>query len=102
MTLRPLKYDYLRGADGQFATDHAGNKNPNVDLVILASSDSDLAPALDEVQRLGTAKVQTFCWYDQTRRVGYQLHPTDRRRPVWNTRLNESAFLASWDPTTYS
>lgn len=126
VTLRPLKYDYLRDANGQFATDHAGNKivsgsprekgvdvlcalatvreaqNPNVDLVVLASSDTDLAPALDEVQRLGMAKIETCCWYDHTSRVGYQLHPTDRKRPVWNTRLSESAFLASWDPTGYS
>ena len=52
------------------------------DLVILASSDTDLAPAIDEVQRLGYAKIETFCWYDSVSRIGYQLHPTDRtRRP---------------------
>jgi hypothetical protein len=34
-------------------------------------------------------------------RIGYQLHPTDRTRPVWNTRLDEQAFRASWDLTDY-
>jgi hypothetical protein len=126
VTLRPLKYRYVRDADGRPATDPSGRKilagppqekgvdvlcalalvreaqDPSVELVILASSDSDLAPALDEVQRLGTAKVETFCWYDAKQRLGYQLHPTNRSRPIWNTRLGEDAFLASSDRTTYA
>jgi hypothetical protein len=126
VTLRPLKYTYERTADGRAATDAAGRKivvgppqekgvdvlcalavvsqaqDPSVDLVILASSDSDLAPALDEVRRLGTAKIETFCWYDTKRRRGYQLHPTDRSAPVWNTRLNEEAFHATRDRTDYT
>jgi len=73
----------------------------DIDLVILASSDSDLAPALDEVRRLRTAKVETCCWYDTQTRRGYQLHPTDRSAPIWNTRLPETAFRASWDLTKY-
>lgn len=125
VTLRPLKYRYQRGADGRPATDVSGRKvlvgppqekgvdvlcalalvregqDPSVDLVILASSDSDLAPALDEVQRLATAKVETFCWYDAKQRLGFQLHPTNRSKPIWNTRLGEDAFRASWDRTTY-
>jgi len=125
VTLRPLKYEYERAADGRPATDASGRKivkgkprekgvdvlcalaavreaqEPATDVVILASSDSDLAPALDEVRRLGTAKVETFCWYDALTRCGYQLHPTDRTRPVWNTRLNEEAFRSCWDRTSY-
>jgi uncharacterized LabA/DUF88 family protein len=124
VTLRPLKYEYARAADGRPASDSDGNKivigkrekgvdvlcalatvreaqDSANDLVILASSDSDLAPAIDEVQRLGCAKVETFCWYDTVNRIGYQLHPTDRSRPVWNTRLDEQAFRASWDLTDY-
>lgn len=77
------------------------SQDPDTDLVVVASSDSDLAPALDEVRRLGTAKVETFCWYDERRRIGYQLHPTDRSRPPWNTRLNEDAFKGCWDTTSY-
>jgi len=125
VTLRPLKYEYERAADGRPATDANGVKivigtkekgvdvlcalaavresqDPATDLVILASSDSDLAPAIDEVRRLGTSKIETFCWYDMATRCGFQLHPTDRTRPVWNTRLNESAFRTSWDLTDYT
>lgn len=125
VTLRPLKYEYERDAFGRHATTADGRKiivgsprekgvdvlcalaavreaqDPATDLVILASSDSDLAPALDEVQRLASAKIETFCWYDESSRRGFQLHPTDRTRPVWNTRLNEAAFRACWDLTSY-
>lgn len=126
VTLRPLKYEYAKDATGRPATDVHGNRivsgpprekgidvlcalaavseaqQPDTDLVVLASSDSDLAPALDEVRRLGTAKIETFCWYDVQARLGYQLHPTDRTKPVWNTRLTEREFRASWDPEDYS
>lgn len=125
VTLRPLKYRYLRDGFGNFATDPAGRRilsgppqekgvdvlcalalvresqDPDTNLVILASSDSDLAPALDEVRRIGQAKVETFCWYDRQTSIGYRLHPADRTRPLWNTRLDEAAFKLSWDPTTY-
>lgn len=125
VTLRPLKYEYQRAADGRPASDVYGRiivtgvkekgvdvlcalalvreaQDPATDLVILASSDSDLAPALDEVRRLGTAKPETCCWYDRTTRVEYRLHPTDRTRPLWNTRLTEADFRACWDLTDYT
>lgn len=124
VTLRPLKYEYERAADGRPASGVDGKRivigkrekgvdvlcalaavreaqDPANDLVIIASSDSDLAPAIDEVQRLGCAKIETFCWYDTVKRIGYQLHPTDRTRPVWNTRLDEQAFRSSCDLTDY-
>jgi len=126
VTLRPLKYDYLRDQAGDFVTNSAGARliaggprekgvdvlcalaavreaqDPSTDLVILASSDTDLAPVLDEVRFLGTAKVETFCWFDPVAKKGYQLHPTDRSRPVWNTRLTEREFRACWDPEVYT
>lgn len=40
-------------------------RDPNIDLVVLASSDSDLVPALDEALAQGTAKVETVCWFDR-------------------------------------
>lgn len=75
VTLRPLKYEYERAVDGHPATDARGarivvgknekgvdvlcalaavreSQDPATDLVILASSDTDLAPALDEVRRI--------------------------------------------------
>lgn len=126
VTLRPLKYEYRRDAAGRVATDTQGRKlpsgkpqekgvdvlcalaavrearDPSIDLVILASSDSDLAPVLDDVRRDGRAKIETFCWFDERRRIGYQIHPADRSRPVWNTRLGEASFRRCIDPTDYS
>lgn len=125
VTLRALKYEYQRDATGRPATDVWGRKVPigaprekgvdvlcalatvreaqdaSTDLVILASSDSDLSPALDEVRRLATAKVETFCWWDVDANRGYQIHPSDRSRPVWNTRLSEQHFLACVDSHNY-
>jgi uncharacterized LabA/DUF88 family protein len=125
VTLRPLKYEYERDANGLWATDDRGERivkglprekgvdvlcalavvreaqDESVDLVILASSDTDLSPALDEVRRLNSAKVETFCWYDDQSKTGYQIHAQDRSRPVWNTRLNERCFRSCWDPTVY-
>ena len=125
VTLRPLKYEYQRDASGRPSSDAKGHKvvlgkprekgvdvlcalaavrearNAMTDLVILASSDSDLAPALDEARQLGTAKIETFCWYDEPSRLGFQLHPIDRTRRLWNTRLNEAAFRACGDPSSY-
>lgn len=125
VTLRPLKYRYQGHVTGRPAHDINGVKipigrpqekgvdvlcalatvrearNPATDLVILATSDSDLAPALDEVRIFGSAKVETFCWYDAQTKTKFQLHPTDRSRPLWNTQLGEMEFRASWDPTRY-
>lgn len=120
-----MKYEYQRDAAGDFVTDASGRRivvgaprekgvdvlcalaavraaqDPAVDLVIVASSDTDLAPVLDEVRRLGTAKVETFCWWDETRRIGYRIHPSDRSMPVWNTRLPEHVFHTCRDLTHY-
>ncbi len=126
VTLRPLKYEYQRDAAGRVATDDRGRKipigkpqekgvdvlcalaavrearDPAIDLVVLASSDTDLAPVLDDVRRDGRAKIETFCWFDERLRIGYQIHPTDRSRPVWNTRLGEASLRRCIDPTDYS
>jgi len=126
VTLRPLKYRYRRDENGRAITDPVtGIKVPSgppqekgvdvlcalalvrralssdVDLVILASHDSDLVPAIDEVLGLGTAKVETFSWYSPGR-PSFELRPTDRSQRIWNTRLNESNFLNSLDRTNYS
>ncbi len=75
---------------------------PDVDLVVIASSDTELAPAIDEIRRLGTAKVETCCWWDAHANRGYRIHATDRTRPVWNTQLPEETFHACRDLTDYS
>lgn len=125
VTLRPLKYDYERDANGRPATGPDGKRivrgkrekgidvlcalavvresvRDDVDLVILASHDSDLEPALDEALDVGRAKVETFTWYDREQpHRSRQLRPGSGRR-LWNTRLTENEFRRCWDPTDYS
>ncbi|MCH6164856.1 NYN domain-containing protein [Pseudonocardia alaniniphila] len=123
--LRPLKYRYQRDAGGNLMYDANGKRvvesksekgvdvlcalamvrearRPDVDLVILASHDSDLEPALDEAIALQSAKVETFSWFDpaQPRRMR-QLRPGGARR-VWNTRLGETEFVNCWDRSDYT
>lgn len=124
VTLRPLKYDYERDLDGRPARGPDGKRvvlgkrekgidvlcalavvreaaRSDVDLVVLASHDSDLEPALDEALDFGTAKIETFTWFDpdQPHRTR-QLRPASGRR-LWNTRLTEQEFVRCWDPTDY-
>lgn len=119
--LRPLRYDLVRDEHGAYALDDRGRKivrnkrekgvdvlcalavvrealRSDVDLVILASQDSDLEPAIDEGIRLGTAKMETMRWKSPDRFV-YQLRPSRGR--VWNTHLTETAFRNCWDLTNY-
>lgn len=120
--LRPLKYTVERDARGEPVRDVHGHKivkdkkekgvdvlcalslvreamRPDIDLVIIASHDSDLEPALDEALRLGVAKVETMRWSPPDRHV-YELRPSTTTQ-VWNTRLDEQAFQSCWDRTRY-
>lgn len=121
--LRPLRYRIERDATGRPLRDVNGRvtinekrekgvdvlcalalvreaARPDIDLVILASHDSDLEPAIDEARILGTAKIETFRW-DSPDGFTYQLRSGDRSRPIWCTKLDERAFRASWDLTPY-
>ena len=124
VTLRPLKYRYQRTSDGRKATDANGvaivtgkqekgvdvlcalamvreAQNPGVDLVVLASQDSDLEPALDEAILLATAKIETASWFDsQSPRASREIRPSSRR--IWNTRLGAEVFNAAQDRREYS
>ncbi|MGH7867270.1 MAG: NYN domain-containing protein [Candidatus Dormibacteraceae bacterium] len=123
--LRPLKYRYeyddfghaVVGSDGKRiirGKDEKGvdvlcalalvreARQTNVDLVVLASHDSDLEPALEEALSLHSAKIETFCWFDRSRpNRTRQLRPSGGRT-VWNTRLGETEFRNCWDGTDYS
>lgn len=123
VTTRPLKYQYVYDDDGNATTDSDGARiwtekrekgidvlcalavmtealKSDVDLVILASADSDLVPALDQALELGTAKTETTSWFDPTRpRKSSQLRPTEK--VIWNTRLGEEEFKRTWDLTHY-
>lgn len=128
--LRDLKYDVERGADGQPILDVHGKKvpkgrgrekgidvlcalagvrestRPETNLVILASRDTDLVPALDEVYDMACsdpktyAKIQTATWYQKGARNFGSLRPTGARR-IWNTNLDETCYDASIDRTDY-
>lgn len=133
--LRDLKYSYQRGADGREIKDVNGKKIPigrpkekgidvlcamacvneseraDVDLVILASRDTDLVPVLDELyDRRGRepdryARIETVAWFNRHARdenavAGGALVPTSPRR-IWNTNLDRSCFEASLDRTVY-
>ena len=84
---------------------------PDIDLVILASRDTDLVPALDELYDFrGTdsqryAMVETVAWFnsrwrDEATMSGGSLKPTEPRR-IWNTNLNRECFESSLDPNDY-
>lgn len=133
--LRDLKYAFQRGADGRAILDVNGKKvptgrprekgidvlcalacvrqaiDPDIDLVVLASRDTDLVPVLDELHDLraanpqGCAKIETVAWFDPQARMegrfaGGSLRPTAPRR-IWNTNLDRSCYDASIDRHSY-
>lgn len=67
--------------------------------MILASTDTDLAPALDEAFELRLAKIETVSWWSPKHR-NQQLRAD--RASLWNTRLNEDDFVRSRDLTDYT
>lgn len=121
---RPLKYKFQYTKDGFRATDSANryivagreekgvdvlcalalvreSLKDDIDVVILASQDSDLSHALDEVLDYGQAKAETASWFKPKEfRRSKEIRPTNGRR-VWNTRMNESAFIAVRDTKVY-
>ncbi len=122
VTHRPLKYwGYFQDKGGEFHTKaNSGKKekgidvfcalavvseaqDPDTDLVILASHDTDLIPALEFAASHTDTKIETIQWYNPDPKVlpytpkdlGHDLH-------IWNTRLDEDVFRHSLDPTDYS
>lgn len=124
VTLRPLKYKYQYRAEGRKATDPSGNfilcgspsekgvdvlvalaairaaMDPEIDLVILASRDTDLVPVLDEIWENCPARVETTSWVSAGGREG--SIKSAKRLPVWNTYLDETDFEGVLDPMRYA
>ena len=117
---RPLKYSFQEDLNGKFKLNSEGERiikskrEKGIDVlcalalvreartssvVILASQDSDLVPALDEALSLNTARIETFSWYSRGNRRSLELRPESQ--PIWNTRLEESDFLECIDVRTY-
>lgn len=126
VTLRPLKYDYQRDTSGALVVGPDGKRlargkprekgvdvlcalalvrevaKPDVDVVILASRDSDLQPALDEALLLESADLETTTWYDPDQPGRCRpLRPGDTKRRLWNTALREADFQLCWDRNSY-
>ncbi|MFM6940662.1 MAG: NYN domain-containing protein [Candidatus Planktophila sp.] len=73
--------------------------DPEVSHVILASQDTDLVPALDEVISLNTAFVETAAWYKPGDFRSLEIRPESKR--IWNTRMNQFNYEASIDRSPY-
>ena len=119
VTHRPLRYwGYVKNAVGGYdRLNDSGKKekgidvlcalavvaeaqSPSTDLVILASHDTDLSPALELAASRTTTKIGTVQCYNPVfhhtpKDLGHNLH-------LWNTRLDKDVFLHSLDPTDYS
>jgi uncharacterized LabA/DUF88 family protein len=64
------------------------------DVIILASHDTDLEPALDMAVDLKRAKIETVAWENCKR-----IRPQNQR--IWHTYLDSAAFVKSRDRTIY-
>ena len=107
VVVRPLKYESQSAVTGRQAWIARENgvdvlcalavmrlcQTVDLDLVILATHDSDLEPALDEALDLGRTRIETVCWRDSQVKRFQQIRPT--RRSIWNTYLDRAAFHAS-------
>ncbi|MGL5929983.1 MAG: NYN domain-containing protein [Dermatophilaceae bacterium] len=121
--LRDLKYRHRRDSDGRRVVDGPGRekgidvlvalacvreaRRPDIDLVILASRDSDLVPVLDEVTDLwraspqSVARIETVSWREKGAANFGSLRATPPRR-IWDTNLGRRRFEASLDPNDYA
>ena len=124
---RPLRYELQRTYDGTPERDEDGRVvinfkeekgidvlcalaavreacNSQTKLVVVASHDSDLEPALDEARGLGTAHVEVSRWHNPESHVwAYRLGGIkNRSTSFWCTALGASSFEASRDKTPYS
>ncbi len=71
-------------------------QSKDVDLVILASHDSDLGPALEEAFSLNLGhKVETASWFNPGNQKFRSQIKTDVK--VWNTRLTKTEYRLSLD-----
>ncbi len=69
------------------------------DVVILASQDTDLIPAIDEAFQLGAGKIETCSWYLRNDFGSREIRSEKHR--IWNTRLNQIHFQDSRDTSIY-
>ncbi|MBX4171735.1 NYN domain-containing protein, partial [Rhodococcus sp. DMU2021] len=72
--------------------------NSNIDLVILATHDSDLDPCLEEAVQIGGTgtRVETTGWASSQIRT--RQAPNVHGRKLWRTFLDEEAYRRCLDP----
>lgn len=120
VTHRPLKYIFKRNEQGVVMKDengleiYTGKQEKGIDvlcalavvrevrisdLVILASQDTDLIPAIDEATNLNHGKVETCSWYSISYRSSREIR--SEKNAIWNTRLNSGVFNSSRDQNIY-
>lgn len=107
VTYRPLRYHW----DGQIGDYVAQEKGVDVlvalrvvrsaelgdfDVVILASHDTDLEPALDDALSRGTCRVETMGWQ------GRKILQTSQGGSIWHTALDGAAFVRARDRKDYT
>ncbi|QWW19623.1 NYN domain-containing protein [Schaalia sp. 19OD2882] len=116
VTLRPLKYrwDWIDGVKTPVRSSRREKgvdvmcalalmrlaRSGQFDVVVLASRDTDLAPALDEAVSLHAAKIEAAKWYDRSDRRTYGNIKTAAR--IWTTSMLREHFTASLDPFDYT
>lgn len=110
---RPLRYTKHYISPGGWQIDPASGREKGVDVavaldvvdtanyadvLVLASVDSDLKPALESARARGAARVETTSWFNPAASGGRR----QLRIPgVWSTRMDAAAFAACIDHRRY-
>lgn len=116
VTLRPLKYswEHVNGSRRPVRSSRREKgidvmcaltlvrlaRSQHYDVVVLASRDTDLAPALDEAVQLGEAKVEAAKWFDPS--APYTRGNIKTSQKVWTTSMKREHFEASLDLHSYT
>ena len=116
VTLRPLKYswDYVDGSRVPVRSSRQGKgvdvlcaltlvelaRSRAYDVVVLASRDTDLAPALDAAAATAGAKVEAAKWYDPA--AGWTRGNIKTNRRLWTISMTRRHFMGSLDPRSYA
>jgi uncharacterized LabA/DUF88 family protein len=104
---RPLRYprnwpsDRARekGVDVKLALDFArAAVDKSADVLILASRDTDLIPALESASDLGTADLEVVTWQNCSR---IRFGGSYSARPLWCNFMQGTDYMASKDPRQY-
>jgi hypothetical protein len=98
---RPKKYSSKveKGIDVLCALAIMRNANSNlIDLVIVASHDSDLEPAVEEAQSQSKrTKLETVSWFNPKYKFARSKMNPKTSTPIWNTALGQEVFRDSFD-----